>query len=103
MVEGIDCGSEESCPEGSTYQSSNEFVIALVVIIALLWLLFAIKHFIAEKVMQRQRMAVAKEKELSERGDEQTRSTYENDAKGQCRACDRTHLLLALSELFAYH
>ena len=75
VVEGIDCGSEESCPEGSTYQSSNEFVIALVVIIALLWLLFTIKHFIAEKVMQRQRMAVAKEKELSERGDEQTMST----------------------------
>jgi len=74
VVEGIECGSKQDCPEGSTYQSSNEFVIALVIIIGALWLLFTIKYFIAGRVMERQKSAVAKEKELSEEGHERLTS-----------------------------
>ena len=71
LVAGVDCGSKGDCPEGSTYQSSRRFVVALIVIVAVLGVLFAVKHFITTKVIQIQRLAVAREKEFSDAASEE--------------------------------
>lgn len=75
VVVGIDCGSDRDCPEGSTYQSSSGFIVALIIIVLALWLLFTIKYFITSKVIERQKAAVAKEKELSDEASERLLST----------------------------
>ena len=83
LVEGIDCGSKSDCPEGSTYQSSSGFVISLIIIIAALWLLFTLKYFVTSKVMERQKSAVAKEKELSDGASEKLLTPVNEDRGGE--------------------